>query len=46
MVRIMLTTPESYSLEPEIYEVENGRIHISLPPNAAVILRNIGREES
>ncbi len=45
MVRIMLTTPESYSLEPEIYEVENGRIHISLPPNAAVILRNIGREE-
>lgn len=43
MERIMFTTPESYSLEPEIYEVHNGRIKITLPPNSAVILRNIGK---
>lgn len=42
--RIMFTTPESYSLEPEFYEVSNGRLHISLPPNSAVILKNIGIE--
>ena len=28
----------------EIYEVTNGRINITLPPNCAVILKNIGRE--
>ena len=42
--RIMMTTPESYTMESEIYEVTNGRINITLPPNCAVILKNIGRE--
>lgn len=41
--RIMFTTPESYTMESEIYEVHNGRINITLPPNSAVILRNIGK---
>ena len=40
----MMTTPESYTMESEIYEVTNGRINITLPPNCAVILKNIGRE--
>ena len=44
--RIMFTQPDSYSLEPEIYEVNNGRIKITLPANCAVILRNIGLEKS
>ena len=30
-------------MESEIYEVHNGRINITLPPNSAVILRNIGK---
>ena len=41
--RIMFTQPESYSLESVIYEVRNGRIKLSLPPNCAVILKNIGK---
>lgn len=41
--RIMFTQPESYSLEPVIYEVRNGRIKLSLPANCAVILKNIGK---
>ena len=41
--RIMFTTPESYSIDPVIYEVHNGRIKLSLPPNCAVIMRNIGK---
>ena len=44
--RIMFTQPDSYSLEPEIYEVNNGRVKITLPANCAVILRNIGLEKS
>ena len=40
--RIMYTTPESYSLERVVYEVHNGRLKIKLPPNCAVILKNIG----
>ena len=40
--RIMFTQPESYSLEPVVYEVKNGRLKLSLPPNCAVILKNIG----
>ena len=41
--RIMYTTPESYSIEPKMYDVHNGRIKLTLPPNCAVILRNVGK---
>ena len=41
--RIMYTTPESYSIEPQMYDVHNGRIKLTLPPNCAVILRNVGK---
>ena len=43
--RIMMTQPETYSMEPEIYRVTNGRVNLSLPPNCAVVLKNIGKEE-
>ncbi|MCI8484386.1 MAG: glycoside hydrolase family 13 protein [Lachnospiraceae bacterium] len=41
--QIMFTTPESYSTEPVVHPVHNGRLKLSLPPNCAVILKNIGR---
>ena len=41
--RIMYTTPESYSIEPQMYDVHNVRIKLTLPPNCAVILRNVGK---
>ncbi|MCI9136879.1 MAG: glycoside hydrolase family 13 protein [Lachnospiraceae bacterium] len=43
--RIMVTTPDTHSLEPVIYEVHNGRLKLSLPPNCAVILKNIGKSK-
>ena len=41
--RLIMTRPETYSLDSEIYEVHDGRLKINLPPNTAVILRNIGK---
>ena len=39
--QIMFTTPEGYSTASVIHEVHNGRIKLTLPPNCAVILKNL-----
>ncbi|MEH2943963.1 glycoside hydrolase family 13 protein [Lachnospiraceae bacterium KK002] len=39
--QIMFTTPEGYSTASVIHEVHNGRIKLNLPPNCAVILKNL-----
>ncbi len=43
--QVILTRPESYSLEPVVHEVKDGRLRLSLPPNTAVIFKNIGKAE-
>lgn len=42
MKRLMLTTEDGYSIEPMEYQVEMGKIEVTLPKTSAIVLRCSG----
>lgn len=41
MVRLIMTTGNGFSLEAAIYQVENGRVKVTLPPCTSVIIKTL-----
>ena len=41
MTRLMLTYADGYTTQPQEYAVVNGRVHLTLPPTSAIVLRHV-----
>ncbi|MCM1342813.1 MAG: glycoside hydrolase family 13 protein [Muribaculaceae bacterium] len=44
MKQLLLTTADGFTTEPKEYPVISGKVHITLPPTSAIILKHMGKK--
>ena len=42
MARLINTSPDGFSLETAMYNIENGILHLNCPPKYGVVIKNLG----